>query len=75
MYDARIDFLGVYMVFKQRCLNQSRSNYLRWDLYKVWAPNFSDVQETNPPTANKCRLPVIMIKLQPYDPRTRTQIP
>ena len=35
MYDARIVFLGVYMVLKQRCLVQSKSDYLRWDLYKI----------------------------------------
>ena len=62
------------MVLKQRCLDQSKSDYLRWDLYKVWAPNFDDVKETTPPVANKCRLPILMIKLQPFDPATRTQI-
>ena len=35
MYDARIVFLGVYMVLKQKCLVQSKSDYLRWDLYKI----------------------------------------
>ena len=35
MYDARIVFLGVYMVLKQKCLVQSKSDYLRRDLYKI----------------------------------------
>ena len=35
MYDAKIVFLGVYMVLKQRCLVQSKSDYLRWDLYMI----------------------------------------
>ena len=35
MCDARIVFLGVYMVLKQRCLVLSKSDYFRWDLYKI----------------------------------------
>ena len=75
VYDVRIDFLGVYMVIKHRLFEQDKSNWTRWDLYKVWAPQMKQMQENHPPRAGECILPILMLKIQPNDPKERLQIP
>ena len=75
VYDVRIDFLGVYMVIKHRLFEQDKGGWSNWDLYKVWAPQMKNMTEVNPPRPSKCLLPILMLKIQPNDPRDRLQLP
>ena len=34
-----------------------------------------ELQESHPPRANECILPILMLKIQPYDPKDRLQVP
>ena len=63
VYDVRIDFLGVYMVIKHRLFEQDKGNWSRWDLYKAWAPQMSQMQENHPPRAGECILTILMLKI------------
>ena len=60
---------------KHRLFEQDKGSWTRWDLYKVWAPQMKQLQESHPPRANECILPILMLKIQPYDPKDRLQIP
>lgn len=63
------------MVIKHRLFQQDKNNWSRWDIYKVWAPQMKQMQENHPPRAGECLLPILILKIQPNDPKDRLQIP
>ena len=63
------------MVIKHRLFEQDKGSWARWDLYKVWAPQMKNMMESHPPRANECILPILMLKIQPNNPKDKLQIP
>merc|ERR1711867_46582 len=63
------------MVIKHRLFEEDKGNCARWDLCKVWSPQMKNMTESHPPRANKCILPIFMLKIQPNNPKDKLQIP
>merc|ERR1711867_391207 len=63
------------MVIKHRLFEEDKGNCARWDLCKVWSPQMKNMTESHPPRANKCILPILMLKIQPNNPKDKLQIP
>ena len=64
IYEARIDFISVYMCLKVKTL--IHTTHTPWTIYSLWCPGYDDFKPVSKPVAQQFIMPIIVAKIIPF---------